>query len=344
MLSSCSQTHRIPVSQEFRESGNQVNFYTAVPQKNIGFKKSESNLALQMAVVVAGAAAGFIVIPIITAYDEKLLKPIQQAVDGEKYKKLIHQTFVKNVQTLNWINFSDHTLVTIENQHLTKVGSYKNKNLKGEKFSLIINSSYNLSRDYNKLEFNAHVTLNKINYRPNKTNLNHILYQNSYRYISQPKQLIPRTQKENEDAAKAIEDWYQLEYSKLGTQMTSKRKEKLASLNKLKNHRLKSEVGELNDKAKRIEYVDFWANNNAIEVEDFIIQASDEISRMILLDIQDSRTFEQLKADPLLISLTGGAKLISSDKQRILVRTFGIGTEGRLCSLPKSIKLKNCLG
>jgi len=313
-------------------------------QENITIKKTDFDMVLKAAIVAAGATVGIIVVPVNLIEYEKSLAPLYQAINNEEYQQKTHLILRDNIETFDWINLIDNAVIKSENLHLTKLGSYKNKSLKGEKLSLIINSSYNISPDYDKLEFNAHVTLNKINYRPNKTNLNQVLYQNSYRYISSQKQFTPRTKKENQHAANAIESWYQLEYSKLGSRMTSKRKEKLAALKKLKSYRLSSEVGELSQKARQVKLVEFWAHDNAIEVNNFINRATKEISKMILLDMQDSRTFEQLKADPQLKSLTGGAKLISSDEQRILVRTFGVATEGRLCSLPKSLKLKNCLG
>jgi hypothetical protein len=63
---------------------------------------------------------------------------------------------------------------------------------------------------------------------------------------------------------------------------------------------------------------------------------------MLLLDIQDSRSVRKLRYDNEIKTLEGGAKLISSNEKRLLVRTFGVATEGRLCSVPKDVKLARC--
>jgi hypothetical protein len=75
-----------------------------------------------------------------------------------------------------------------------------------------------------------------------------------------------------------------------------------------------------------------------------VIEATTEISKMILTDMSDSRTVQKIRNEQDVRNLKGGAVFISLVGYRTLVRSFGDGTEGRLCSLPKESNIKYCFG
>jgi hypothetical protein len=163
--------------------------------------------------------------------------------------------------------------INSENAQLMNINSRTDENPAAGEHSLIVRSNYSFDYDIGRFQLNSQVSLNKVKKRKNGTNVYEVLFSNSYRYISPPMTLNPRTDDDSKKAEEAIKFWYQQELSKLESRMTAKREEKKNRLKRTRSKRLKEEVGERSESAKRHELVKLWASEDASQIKNYMLDA-----------------------------------------------------------------------
>jgi len=342
----CASSYKIPLTQEFKDTRQPVNFASIVPQKEI-----EARIRVSNGGVAAGAQFGLVGMMIGSAIDDVADKksanskvaqvaPLREAMIDFDFNSRIHKANISSAKAFEWLNIDKTSLKN----------DSKAMEFEEDQYLLRFNTQYQLSIDFDSVEVTTLVTLNKIEKKDNsnrklKAKKNHnetTLFRNRYTYLSPSIPLKTKSQAERTEAVSKIEKWYEKEVGRLDELYTKQREPKLKSLKWKKKEKLKAANAPYTTAERNIAMAEEWAKNDAVLVKRYITDALIDIDKMIKLDVGDTLEPKDYKKDESIEIHTKGFQLVDKNEDRVMIRSVSRYI-GILCSIKKDMNAKRCV-
>lgn len=341
----CSSGFRIPYVKDLKQSQIKIHLVTTVPQKEISARISASNTSTAI-----GLQMGFIGAAIGSALDasinnnrfiqkEKQISPLRQALanfdlDNLHYEKIF--LVIDNFKTLKLISSK-------------KEKQAKSTNLVIGDTYLKIASSYELTENFNSLEFTTDVTLykahkhRKAKVRNSSIQGGNILYRNRYKYISPILALAKKSREEKAIEEKEIELWFFEKTEKLKSLPKREFKVKTRLLNKQKRKKVKTNRRGYTRSERNFKMAEKWSIDGAEIIKTYFNEALNETIKMIKIDFLSTESNEELKNNESLPLSYYGLQIVSKQNNRIILRDISSEMSGQLCSVTKNTNTYHCL-
>ncbi|WP_196139123.1 hypothetical protein [Aliikangiella sp. G2MR2-5] len=249
-----------------------------------------------------------------------LLEPVRNVASNIDLNEIFLKKLNQNVLSSQQLN--NHFILTNE--------EYKSVSNSPEKRLFSISTQAIFTSDFSALQVYSFVVLSKVknNKQINKRARGGALdFRNSYQYISPKLNKAPEIKSRIKQAIQETREAYQLKIENT-INIPEKRylkRELIKDLRNLENNYLLDESNE--ELSKR------WSSNNGYLIKLYLEEAATEISRMILLDLEDQQ--QNNTQNNLNRKYESGLQIITENKERVIVRDIQTARKGQLCSLKK---------
>lgn len=290
------------------------------------------------AALYGGIAAGLIVAVLTSNKQEKKItkmkeniSPLNEILSNYSIENKLRSEFVAELKS----TFEMQVMEDDENHSL-------DKNQLNKFDRIFVHVDYVLTADYSTIIFDTSIVIRDLENRLNSNIMIKDHYTNRYRIVMPKLTLEKRTASEKNGAKKDIENWYQLERSKLGKKMTQSRKEKYQKLRRTRYIRLKNEAQERSDEQIVTGLVQKWAKSNGRIIKDYLEFAVHESVRLLVLDFEKSKRAGDIKLVKEPERNTAYSNIISRNNDRIVIRLNREEEGGGICSIVNRKDYRHC--
>ncbi|TQV75007.1 hypothetical protein FLL45_08685 [Aliikangiella marina] len=334
-LTGCATGYKTTIAPEFKSSQKDVHLASFIAQKEMDARAPLANSA------GVGAQFGLIGALVSVAIDSSVnqtnienkevqIAPLRDALIDYDFNTPFHQEVTNKIAKIDWINVTNQTEVNDQNEIELKDGYF-----------LKVDTSYSLSSDFTTLQVFTNVSLNNVtNEKDKKTGKPkqkvETLFQNLYKYSSPSLERLTKTKEEYDAQVAEVEAWYEARLAKLEK---NKSKGDLRAAKKRKMRNIKEEYSFAEGNLKMAE---LWAKDEAALAKQHLNESAFEISKMILLDLSDTKTIDEYKKDKSIQTYEDGLQVVSEGAQRVIVRDIQTAMAGQLCSLKKGDSGNHC--
>ncbi|NVJ60555.1 MAG: hypothetical protein HWE27_09195 [Gammaproteobacteria bacterium] len=336
MLSGCVSGYKQPVTDAYKNQKRKVHVASVIAQKELDARaplQNSAGVGVQFGLIGAliSAAVDSSVNQGVIENKETQLAPIRNELIDFEFNDHFHKIATDTLSKVDWLSVSNLSLLNDESDIELNEGEHYLK----------IDTSYALSTDFTTLQVFSYVTIGevkKVSYRNGKTVKTEFvpIFKNLYKYSSQSISRVIKPQAERDQAKLELENWLT---EKLAAAESGVDKRHYKQVYRRKKNEIDKDYSFAEGNLKTAEK---WSVDGATLLKSHLVESAYEIAKMIVLDISDTRTLDELKKSKTEKEYEKGLQIVSESDDRVIVRDTQTAMAGQLCSIVKGSPGNHC--